>query len=219
MLKYKCLVLDHDDTIVQTERAIGFPYFKSYIERIRPGKTLTFEEYIHDCNNMVFVEMCKERWQFTDAESQEEYLGWKQYCLDHIPPLCQGVANIIQKQKELGGLVCVSSLSTAEIIRRDFMHHIGFCPDAIYDNDLPSQRRKPNPYALVDIMQKFDLNEGEILVIDDMKLGWQMASACNIKFAFAGWSRPEFPEISKEMEAISDYAFYHADSLYEFLFG
>ena len=28
MLKYPCLVLDHDDTVVQTERYIGFPYFR-----------------------------------------------------------------------------------------------------------------------------------------------------------------------------------------------
>ena len=28
MLKYPCLVLDHDDTVVQTERAIGYPYFR-----------------------------------------------------------------------------------------------------------------------------------------------------------------------------------------------
>ena len=33
MLKYKCLVLDHDDTVVQTERHIGYPYFKEYIEK------------------------------------------------------------------------------------------------------------------------------------------------------------------------------------------
>ena len=40
MLKFKCLVLDHDDTIVQTERTIGYPYFRDYIARIRPGQTL-----------------------------------------------------------------------------------------------------------------------------------------------------------------------------------
>ena len=34
MLKYPCLVLDHDDTVVQTEKAIGYPYFRDYIARI-----------------------------------------------------------------------------------------------------------------------------------------------------------------------------------------
>ena len=46
MLKIPCLVLDHDDTVVQTERAIGYPYFRDFIERIRPGMTLSFESYV-----------------------------------------------------------------------------------------------------------------------------------------------------------------------------
>ena len=68
MLKYRCLVLDHDDTVVQTERTIGFPYFRDYIERIRPGRTLSFEEYVRDCNNMIFADMCTQRWQMTQEE-------------------------------------------------------------------------------------------------------------------------------------------------------
>ena len=59
MLKYKCLVLDHDDTVVQTEKTIGYPYFRDYIEKIRPGQTLSFPEYVRDCNNMVFADMCR----------------------------------------------------------------------------------------------------------------------------------------------------------------
>ena len=145
MLKYKCLVLDHDDTVVQTEKAIGYPYFRDYIQRIRPGKTLSFAEYVKDCNNMVFADMCREKWAFTDAELQEEYLGWKAYSRTHTPPLCPGIETVIRKQKELGGIVCVASLSTREIIERDFQTHLGFLPDAVYDYDLPPHQRKPNP--------------------------------------------------------------------------
>ena len=73
MLKYRCLVLDHDDTVVQTERTIGFPYFRDFIERIRPGCTLSFEEYVRDCNNMIFADMCTHRWQMTQQEQQEDH--------------------------------------------------------------------------------------------------------------------------------------------------
>ena len=44
MLKYTCLVLDHDDTVVQTERGIGYPYFRAYLQKIRPGTDLSFAE-------------------------------------------------------------------------------------------------------------------------------------------------------------------------------
>ena len=103
MLKYPCLVLDHDDTVVQTERTIGYPYFRDYIERIRPGKTLSYPEYVRDCNNMVFADMCRQRWQFTEDELLEEYLGWKEYSRKNIPPICPGIDRVIRKQKDSGG--------------------------------------------------------------------------------------------------------------------
>ena len=99
MLKYHCLVLDHDDTVVQTERTMGYPYFRDYIERIRPGQTLSFPEYVRDCNNMNFADMCRIRWQFTEEELQEEYTGWKAYSRIHTPAVCSGMERIIRRQK------------------------------------------------------------------------------------------------------------------------
>ena len=218
MLKYPCLVLDHDDTVVQTERTIGYPYFRDYIERIRPGKTLSYPEYVRDCNNMVFADMCRQRWQFTEDELLEEYLGWKEYSRKNIPPICPGIDRVIRKQKDSGGLICVASLSTREIIERDFMHHFGFLPDAIYDYDLPAEKRKPNAYALLDITKRFQLNRTDLLMVDDMKLGWTMAENAGVDTAFAGWSKLEFPELTEEMRSICTFSFRHPDELYTFLF-
>ena len=218
MLKYPCLVLDHDDTVVQTEKAIGYPYFRDYIARIRPGNDLSYEEYVRDCNNMIFADMCRTRWQFTEDELQEEYLGWKEYSWKNIPTLCPGIDRVIRKHKELGGIICVSSLSTNKIIQRDFLHHLGFLPDAIYDYDLPTGKKKPAIYALEDIMEKFKLRPTELLMIDDMKLGWKMAKDAGVPTAFAGWSKAEFPSLTKEMAELCDHTFYSTDQLYSFLF-
>ena len=218
MLKYPCLVLDHDDTVVQTEKTIGYPYFRDYLEKIRPGTNLSYPEYVACCNNMVFADMCKQNWQFTDAELLEEYTGWKAYSLKNIPPLCPGMDKVIRLQKELGGMVFVASLSTREIIQRDFLHHLGFLPDGIYDNDLPRDRRKPSPYALKDIMDKHGFTPKDMLVVDDMKLGWQMAQQVGADTAFAGWSKTAFPQLTAEMENICNYSFDSAEKLADFLF-
>lgn len=219
MLKYKCLVLDHDDTVVQTEKAIGFPYFRDYLEKIRPGTHLTFEEYVQNCNNMVFADMCKAQWNFSEKELQEEYLGWKEYSRLNIPPLCDGIAAVIERHKSMGGILCVSSLSTREIIERDFLHHLHFLPDAIYDYDLPAHLRKPSPYALNQIMMDFNLSAKDILMVDDMKLGWQMANSIGVDTAFAGWSKAEFPDLSRHMRSICQFSFRSAAELENFLFG
>lgn len=217
-MKYKCLILDHDDTVVQTEKTIGYPYFRDYIERIRPGQTLSFPEYVKDCNNMVFADMCRQRWQMTEEELTEEYLGWKAYSRVNVPEVCEGIGEVIRRQKEAGGIVCVSSLSTREIIERDFLHHFGFLPDAIYDYDLPVHQRKPNTYALEQIMADYGLKPGEILMVDDMKLGWAMANAIGADTAFAGWSKTEFPELCAEMRDICTCSFDSPQELEKFLF-
>lgn len=41
MLKYPCLVLDHDDTVVQSERTIGYPFFCYILDQYRPGQTVS----------------------------------------------------------------------------------------------------------------------------------------------------------------------------------
>lgn len=218
MLKFKCLVLDHDDTVVQTERYIGYPYFKSYIDRIRPGNTLTFEEYVKDCNSMVFVDMCRSRWNMTDEECETEYKGWCEYYSSHYHPIFPGIERIISRQKEEGGLICVVSLSPARDILRDYQEHFDMIPDDLYDHDMPRHMRKPNTYPLEQIITRFNLKPEEILVVDDMKLAWMMSHPLGVPVAYAAWSKIDFPELTTEMREICDYSFDSTEELEKFLF-
>ena len=218
MLKYKCLVLDHDDTVVQSEKTLGFPYFKEFMSRIRPDVVLIFEDYVRGCHELPFVEMCRKNWQFTDAELQEEWDGWKEYILTHIPAPYDGIERIIRRQKESGGLVCVVSLSGAQSITRDYQTHFGMEPDAIYGWDLPKELQKPNPYPLLDIMDRFELKPKDLLVVDDLKLAWRMAKPLGVPIAFAAWSKTEFPELAGQMRSLCDFTFETPAELEAFLF-
>ena len=218
MLKYPCLILDHDDTVVQTERAIGYPYFRDYLEMIRPGTNLSLPDYIRACHNTVFPDMCREKWQFTDEELKDEYANWQAYCAENIPPIFPGIDAIVRRQKEAGGLVCVVSLSSHANITRDYQAHFGFQPDAIYAYDLPREQRKPHPWPLNDIMEKFHLEPKDLLMVDDMKLGWTMARAAGVETAYAGWGKQDFPDLMEEMRQICDYSFDSARELERFLF-
>ena len=90
MLKYPCLVLDHDDTVVQSEKTIGYPYFCYILDQFRPGAKVTLEEFAQGCYSLGFAEMCRQRWQFSEQELVEEYLGWKEYVRTHVPDVYQG---------------------------------------------------------------------------------------------------------------------------------
>ena len=171
MTRYKCLVLDHDDTVVQSEQTTGYPCLLMTLERFRPAATITLAEYAHDCHELGFAEMCRRRWSFTQQELDEEFREWMDYVETHIPPVFPGIPELIRRQREEGGLVCVVSHSSVVNITRDYDVHIGLRPDAVYGWDYPEQLRKPNPFPLLDIMEKFRLSPEELLVVDDMKLG------------------------------------------------
>lgn len=218
MLKFPCLVLDHDDTVVQSEATVNYPYFCYILEKFRPGTKITLSEYTQGCYCQGFVEMCKSKYHFTDQELAEEYRGWKEYIQSHIPKPFEGIGEVISRQKAAGGLVCVVSHSTEETISRDYLTHFGVLPDHIYGWDMPEKQRKPNPYPLKNIMKNHGLSPTQLLVVDDMKPAWEMASKVAVPIAFAAWGRQEYPQIIQEMTRLCDYTFQKTHELYNFLF-
>ena len=218
MLKYPCLVLDHDDTVVQSEATINYPYFCYILDQFRPGATITLDEYTQGCFHLGFSEMCRQKYGFTEQELIDEYKGWKDYIRSHIPAPYPGIDRIITRQKELGGLICMVSHSSEEIIKRDYKAHFGITPDAIYGWDYPEHQRKPNPYPLEQIMAKYQLTAEQILVVDDLKPAWEMASKVGVPIAFAAWGKLDFPAIAEEMQQLCTYSFYSTKELERFLF-
>jgi len=219
MLKYPCLVLDHDETVVQSEKTIGFPCFCQTLGRIRPGRSITLDEYVRGCHELGFVDMCSQWFQFTEVEMQEEYNDWMEYAKTHVPDPFPGIDKIICRHKESGGILCVVSHSSSSNIMRDYQTHFGILPDKIYGCDYPKEHQKPNTFPLNDIMERYHLRPEELLVVDDMKLACQMAQPVNVPVAFAAWGKTDFPEIATEMRALCNFTFETTEELYRFLFA
>lgn len=219
MLKYKCLVLDHDDTVVQSMKTLSYPFWCLELEQFRPGVTMSLEDYILECHRVGFADMCRERFHFTEEELKTEHKQWMEYILQNIPDPYPGIDRIIRRQKEEGGLICVVSHSHADNILRDYRTHFAAEPDAIYGWELEPHQRKPNPWPLEDIMKRFHLTTEEILVVDDMKLACQMAAPLGVQVAYAGWSGMGVESLSAEMEKICDYSFGTTQDFEEFLFA
>ena len=218
MLKYPCLVLDHDDTVVRSEATVNYPFFVYILDQYRPGTTITLEEYVHGCCHLGFADMCRQWYGFTEQELVDEYKGWQSYIVDHIPEAFHGIDRIIRRQKEEGGLICVVSHSSDVNILRDYREHFGILPDAIYSWDLPEHLRKPSTYALDDIMARYGLKPEQLLVVDDMKPAFEMASRAGVPIGFAAWGREDYPEISGEMKKLCNFTFETPEKLYTFLF-
>ena len=216
--KYKCLVLDHDDTVVQSEATVNYPCFCRYLEQYRPGMSISLEDYVGDCNQMAFIDMCRRRFGMTDAELDTEYQFWKDYAASHIPDAFDGIRALLHRFRASGGVICVSSMAAQENILRDYRTHFGLEPDRIFGWDLPEAYRKPHPWALQQIRAEFGFRPEEILVVDDMKFAVPMARSAGCPIAFAGWGRKAFPQICREMESLCDFSFYSTEELEKFLF-
>lgn len=218
MLKYPCLVLDHDDTVVQSEATVNFPFFVYILNEFRPGATITLPEYVSGCCDLGFADMCRQWYGFSEQELVDEFLGWQEYIKTHIPAPFPGIEKIIRRQKEEGGLICVVSHSCDQNITRDYQTHFGILPDAIYGWDYPEEQRKPSTFPLEDIMAKYGLKPEELLVVDDMKPAWEMASKAGVPIAFAAWGRQDYPDILRQMRALCDFYFDSTEDLEKFLF-
>lgn len=218
MLKYPCLVLDHDDTVVQSETTINYPFFCYILDQFRPGQTITLEEYTAGCFDPGFAEMCRQRFNFTEKELKDEYTGWMNYVMTHTPDAFPGIKELILRYKAAGGILCVVSHSSQINITRDYQTHFGILPDDIYGWDLPEHQRKPSTYPLECIMEKYNLTPDQILVVDDLKPAWVMCRNADVQIAFAAWSKENTPAILEEMTALCDFTFHTPADLEAFLF-
>lgn len=65
MLKFPCLVLDHDDTVVRSTPTIHYPAFVKTLQALRPDVHWTLEQFIA-CNFYPgFEAMCRDILHFT----------------------------------------------------------------------------------------------------------------------------------------------------------
>ena len=218
MLRYPCLVLDHDDTVVQSETTINYPFFCYILDQFRPGETITLEEYTNGCFSPGFADMCRERYQFTDAELKAEYTAWMDFVMTHTPAAFPGIKELIHRYKAEGGIICVVSHSSVINITRDYQTHFGILPDDIFGWDLPEDQRKPSTYPLEQIMKKYGLKPEELLVVDDLKPAWVMCRNAGVPIAFAAWSKLNAPAILTEMRNLCDFTFHSPEELEAFLF-
>ena len=69
MLKYPCLVLDHDDTVVQSESTVNYPAFLKALDALRPGQTISLEDFSLWTFREGFSGMCTRHFHCTEEHS------------------------------------------------------------------------------------------------------------------------------------------------------
>ena len=217
-MRVPCLVLDHDDTVVNSTATVHFPCFQEFLKLYFPQCNYTLEEYFLKNFSPGILELLRDEVGMDDEMLQQEHRFWDAYVQQHVPQSYEGMREILWKHKEAGGLICVVSQSFAKNILRDYRENGLPEPDMVFGWEYPAHQRKPKPYPLEQIMLKTGLKREDLLVVDDLKPGYDMAKACGIKFAAAGWAY-NIPQIEAFMRENCDLYFKTVAELAEYLEG
>lgn len=219
-MKYKCLVLDHDDTVVNSTATIHFPCFMQYLGEFYPHlvKNYTLESYFIKNFHPGVISLFRDEIGLSEEEMAKEEKYWANYVKGHVPTAYPGIQEIIERFIAEGGIVAVDSHSYTHYIKRDYEKNSLPMPHVIYGWDLPKEKRKPAPDTLFEIMERFSLSPKELLVVDDLKPGYDMAKAAGVDFAAAGWAY-DVPLIEDFMRKNCDYYLKTVDELSLLLFN
>ena len=203
-MKYKCLIFDHDDTTVNSTANVHYPSFVEYMELRHPEVKISLEEYVKYNFDPGVLPFFKDICGLNEAEIVEEEQFWADYTHNHVSEAFEGIREIMEREKAEGGIIAVVSHSFADNIVRDYQHNGLPEPDMIFGWEQPKAERKPAPVPVLKIMDRYGLKPEEVLVIDDLKPGLDMARAAGVTFAAAGWCF-DIPENERYLRANADY--------------
>ncbi len=218
-MKYKCLILDHDDTVVASTESIHYPCFIEFVKQYRSGreKEYTFEDFVRKNFRPGIVSLFTDELALSDEELAVEERFWVDFVETRVPVAYPKMREIIAEFRARGGIIAVASHSFSNYIVRDYEKNGLPMPDKIYGWDLPKDKRKPSAFAVEELIREYGFDKSEILMVDDLKPGFDMARAAGIDFAAAGWGY-DVPEIESFMREHSDYYLKTVGELYELVF-
>ena len=215
-MRYRCLIFDHDDTVVNSTAKIHYPAFINFLQQYFPGRTCSLEEYFLKNFEPGFIEMCVEDYGMTERDLEVELDFWMNHVKNHIPEAYPGIADLMHRQKAEGGSICVISHSVKANILRDYRENALPEPDMVFGWEEPPEHRKPNVWPVLKIMEKLHLQPQEVLMIDDLKPGFDMAKSAGVDFAAVGWAN-DIEKIEAFMRSHCSHYFKTVAELAEFV--
>ena len=205
-MKFPCLVLDHDDTVVNSTATVHFPCFCEFTKQYFPKVRYTLEDYILLNFDPGIYPLFHDIIGMTDEDMEQEQAYWFDYVQKHVPKAYDGIRELLWDYVGAGGKICVVSHSLSENILRDYRENGLPMPELVFGWDLPKECRKPDPYPLKQIMAQLGFRPEELLVVDDLRPGYEMAKAVGIRFAASGWAN-DIPQIESFMRKNCDVYF------------
>ena len=206
-INYKCAVIDHDDTAVDSSESIHYPIYLEIMSEIRPNiEPLTADGFIEMNRLSGIKRYYTEDLSFDGKEWNDAYDFWVSHPLRKtIPDFYKGFLEMFDLFKSNGGIVAVVSHSDEESIR---MHYNSFSSSYLLDKVIGASKdpsnNKPYTLPLRNIIQEFNLSNYDIIVIDDLDPGIDMAVKMDVDTIGVGWSHENPDTFKKKCKFYAD---------------
>jgi len=217
-MKYRCLILDHDDTAVDSTPHLHYPAHIEVMKELRPEEDpISMEEWMLKNFSPGIMEYMVDELKLTPAEVNREYEIWQKFIADKQVAFFPGFIDLLRDYHNAGGILTVVSHSIKEKILEDYAS-VGAenLIQAAYGWDMDKSKRKPSPYPVLKILEQFQLRPEEVLIIDDLRPAISMAKEAGVAIGAAGWGII-VPKIFNYMKEHSNFFFRTVDDLRDFL--
>lgn len=219
-LRYRVLLLDHDDTTVRGTEEVHYPAHVESLRILRPDLTpVSLPEWFlrnHEPGISSYLKSI-----FSPEQMDEEHQIWLRAMESRLPGFYCGMAELLSEFRSRGGRIAVVSHSPAETIWRHYEAHPladRIRPDVVLGWDHDAQKRKPSVWPALQALEQLNAAPSEALVLDDLSPGVKMAKAAGISAAAAGWGHA-VPEIREYMKQECKHYFSSVQEFSDFLLG
>jgi beta-phosphoglucomutase-like phosphatase (HAD superfamily) len=201
--RYRCLIIDHDDTAVDSTRRVHYPAHVRSMEVLRPDSPpIDIDTWFAKNCDPGIMEFLVGELGLTTEELAVEHRIWRTFTERETPRFYPGFLEALAAYKVGGGRVVVVSHSESHVIEAHYRAADGGgpLPDLVFGWELGALQRKPSPYPVQETIRRLGLAPRDVLVVDDLKPGVVMARAAGVDAAAAGWAH-DIPAIREFMKS------------------
>jgi len=219
-LHYRCILIDHDDTAVDSTASIHYPAHLAALAALRPDRVPPTVEKWLLVNFHGIMEYLVGELELTPVEMGTEFEIWRSWTTSHVPPFYPGFLDLLGDYRRHGGRVAVISHSEADVIEAHYRaaQNPPFLPDLVFGWDHDLSKRKPSAWPVREALRLFACAPEEALIVDDLKPGVLMSEASGVAIAAAGWGH-RVPEIERYMREHSRFYCERVEDLRRLLLG
>jgi phosphoglycolate phosphatase-like HAD superfamily hydrolase len=103
-MKYRCLILDHDDTAVNSTPYLHYPAHIEVMKELRPGEApISLEDWMLKNFSPGIMEYMVDELKLTPAEVHREYEIWQKYIAGKQVAFFPGFIDLLRDYHNAGG--------------------------------------------------------------------------------------------------------------------